>query len=280
MPALLAIALSVCLAAPAFAMLVNGVGLIDFRKKNFKVGDWVRYRVETNNSNGLSSSNLQDIAVVGEETFRGEPCFWVETWFGKDSSKAGYDLTLVSARAFGDAQADVRFSAYIRLMMSDTDDEGNPIMTEVRHPQGSPELPDLKSVRGQVDTVGTEAVTTTGGSFAAQLVKLHRKLLNPREMPDSTVNRITDLQRSSWMSRKIPVTSLAKTEETENWFMQKYKAGEVSTSAPEVMVSSETRTAELVAWGSGRKSMLLPLWLKKKVSPTAQPGLPGSDHPR
>jgi len=274
LPALLACFLTLVLVAPAFAALVSGVGLIDYRKKNYKVGDWVRYRVETNNSNGREASNLQDIAIVGEETFRGEPCIWVETWFGADSSHAGYDLTLLSARAFKDPQADVRFSIYVRLMMTDTDDDGNPVMTEVRRPAGSPEMPDMAHLRGEVDTLGTESVKTALGPMDAQMVRLHRKLRNPRDMPDSTINRITDLNRTMWLTRRVPLTSLAKQEETENWYVQKYKVGEVSTSAPEVLVSSETRSAEVIAFGTGRKSLLLPLWMKKRVSPNMPSALP------
>jgi len=45
---------------------------------------------------------------VGAETYRGEPCFWVETWFEPDTTRASYDLTLLSAKAFKDAKTDVR----------------------------------------------------------------------------------------------------------------------------------------------------------------------------
>jgi len=272
--AALAFAMGVVVAAPALAVQVNGVGLIDYRKRNFKVGDWVRYKVDTANSNGRELANLQEVAIVGEEPFRGEPCFWVETWFGPDSTRASYDLTLMSARAFQDPQSDVRFSVYQRLVMTATEDDGTPVMTEVRLPPGSPTMPDLSHLRGDTDTLGVEKVETAFGPIEGQVVTLHRKLRNPRDEADSTTNRITDLHRKMWLSRRIPITSLAKQEETEDWFVQRYKVGEVSTNAPEVQVSSETRTAEIVAWGNGYKSLLLPLWKRRELRPKTDPNAP------
>ncbi len=270
--------LAVVLAAPALAVQVSGIGLIDYRKRNFKVGDWVRYKVETANSNGRELANVQEVAIVGEEVFRGEPCFWVETWFGPDSTRASYDLTLMSAKAFADPQSDVRFTIYMRLIMTDMDETGAPVMTEVRRPPGSAPKPDMSNLRGDVDTVGVEKVDTAWGPLDGQLVRLHRKLRNPRDEGDSTVNRITDLHRKIWLTLRVPITSLAKQEETEDWFVQTYKVGTVSTSAPEVQVSSETRTAEVVAWGSGYKSLLLPLWKKAELRPAKLPGqIPGQN---
>jgi len=163
---------------------------------------------------------------------------------------------------------------------TDLDDNGGPTITEIRSGGGNVDVPDMSSLRGQVDTLGTESVKTALGPMQAQMVSLHRKLRNPRDMPDSTVNRITDLKRTIWLARRVPLTSLAKQEETENWYVQKYRVGEVSTSAPEVMVSSETRSADVVAFGTGRKSVLLPLWQKKRVRPdasaTTPSGTPGN----
>jgi hypothetical protein len=43
---LLAFSLLLSAASPALAMRVNGIGLIDYTKKSFKVGDWVRYKID------------------------------------------------------------------------------------------------------------------------------------------------------------------------------------------------------------------------------------------
>ena len=264
---LLAFILAASVCAPAFAARISGIGLIDYRKKNFKVGDWVRYKIEVSNSNGNEAVSYQEVRIAGEETFRGEPCTWVETWFGPDTSSYVSDLTLVSNDVFKDPQADVRFSVYARLMMMEADEQGVPEMIEVKRAgaENAP-LPDLTSLRGEVDTVGFEAVPTARGSLESQIVKLHRRLRNPREYADSTINRITDVKRTTWMSRKVPITSLVKEVETEDWLRQAYKVGEVSTSAPETPVSSETRTVTVIDWGSGAKSEMLAAWQKKRLT--------------
>jgi hypothetical protein len=262
---LLAFAVSACIVTPALAARISGIGLIDYRKKTFKVGDWVRYKVEVSNSNGMEAENYQELRIVGEETFRGEPCTWVETWFGKDSTSAAYDLTLISNSVFKDPQSDVRFSIYTRLIMLDTDDQGRPEMTEVRRADNSKEMPDLTPYRGKVDTLGFQTFKTPKGDIEARIVSLERKLKNPRDTPDSTINKITHVVRKSYLSRKVPITSLVGEDETEDWLIQSYKLGEVSSTAPEVPISSEERKVTVIDWGSGAKSTLLAQWREKKA---------------
>jgi len=262
---LLAFSLLLSAATPALAARVNGIGLIDYHRKSFKVGDWVRYKIEVANSNGLERQNFQEVRIAGEEIFRGEPCFWVETWFGPDSVRAAYDLTLMSYEAFKDPQASMRFSVYTRLMMLDMDEQGRPEMTEVRRADKTDILPDLSGFRGLVDTLGMERITTPKGVIDAQLVRLERKLKNPRDTADSTINKITHVVRKSWRSRKVPITGLVGEDETEDWLIQAYRLGEVSTNAPEVPYSSENRKVTVVDWGSGVKSSLLAGWRAKKA---------------
>ena len=209
--------------------------------------------------------------IAGEETFRGEPCFWVETWFGPDSVRAAYDLTLLSYAAFKDPQADLRFSIYVRLMMLDQDESGRPEMTEVRRANDATDLPDLSAYKGKVDTLGIETIPTPKGNIDAQLIRLERKLKNPRDTPDSTVNKITHIVRKTWVSSKVPITSLVGEDETEDWSIQSYRLGEVSTNAPEVPISSENRKVTVVDWGTGAKSALLAGWRAKKAENAMPP---------
>ena len=267
---LLAFSLLLSAATPALAARVNGIGLIDYHRKSFKVGDWVRYKIEVANSNGLERQNFQEVRIAGEEVFRGEPCFWVETWFGPDSVRAAYDLTLMSYEAFKDPQANLRFSVYTRLMMLDQDDQGRPEMTEVRRADNTNALPDFTPYQGKVDTLGVERIETPKGAMDAQLLRLERKLRNPRDTPDSTINKITHVVRKSWVSKKVPITSLVAEDETEDWLIQSYKLGEVSTNAPEIPFSSENRKVTVVDWGTGAKSSLLAGWRAKKAE-TAMP---------
>jgi hypothetical protein len=60
---------------------VNGIGLVDYRRKpDFKVGDWVRYHITGTNMTGDKDDYLVTVLIAGEESFWGEDGFWVETW--------------------------------------------------------------------------------------------------------------------------------------------------------------------------------------------------------
>ncbi len=261
----LAIALVLPALLPAHAARVNSTGLVDYSRKNFKLGDWVRYRVEVSTSRGIENVSYQEIRIVGEEEFRGEKCFWIETRFGPDSSRVTQDLVLVSYDVFQDKDADVMFSLYTRMMMFSTDDEGVPDMQEVRKATAAAKRPDLTMMRGKVDTLGTETVETERGPIEARLLKAIRKLGNPKQSPDSTTNLITFMDRKQWMSNRVPITSLVKEEEFFERRIQTYAVGTPSTEAPETVLDNEVRSALVVAWGTGARSPMLELWQKKKA---------------
>ena len=132
-----------------------------------------------------------------------------------------------------------------------------------RADKGAP-APDLTAYRGFTDTLGMERIDTPKGAIDARLLRLERKLRNPRDTGDSTINKITHVVRKTWMSRKVPITSLVAQDETEDWLVQSYRVGEVSTKAPEVPYSSENRKVTVVGWGTGAKSSLLAGWRAKK----------------
>jgi hypothetical protein len=252
------------LAGPADAKRVSGVGLLDFRKPNFKIGDWVRYRVDVSDDKGNEDQKFQEVRVVGNEEFRGEKCFWVETWFGPDSVRASYDLSLVSYQVFKDRNADVRFTMYVRLVLFGLDEEGNPEMYELRRSKPTEAMPDLASLRGQVDTLQVETLETPRGPLETLPVRLQRKLRNPKQVADSTINYISEVDRRTWLSRRIPVTSIVKEDEVETQKLQSYRLGTPSTSAPEVPVTETRRTSTAIGWGTGATSQLLELWRKNK----------------
>jgi hypothetical protein len=259
--AALIVATLLVIVAPAGHARVSAVGLVDYTKKNFKVGDWVRYRVDVSNDLGNEDMNFQEVRIVGEDAFRGEKCFWIETWYGPDSLKASYDLALVSYDVFKDPDSDLRYQLYVRMVLYGMDDEGIPELVELR-PSTASKDPDLRPLRGQIDTLGIEPVATAKGSLDGRLIQLQRKLSNPRQMADSTVNRITDMVRRTWVSRKIPVTSVVKEEEVNKRLVQSYAVGQPSTSAPENMIETLYRTATVVNWGTGARSEMLETWRK------------------
>ena len=276
----LIVAALLVLVAPAGQARVSAVGLLDYTKKNFKVGDWVRYRVDVSNDLGNEDMNYQEVRVVGEDTFRGEKCFWVETWYGPDSLRASYDLALVSYDVFKDPDSDLRYQLYVRMVLYGMDEEGIADLVELR-PSTASKDPDLRPLRGQRDTLGVEPVATAKGSIDGRLVQLQRKLRNPRQMADSTVNRITDMVRKTWVSRKIPVTSVVKEEEVNKRLIQSYAVGQPSTSAPENMIETLYRTATVVDWGTGARSDLLENWRKHRgfMRPNSQGAGVGIEDP-
>ena len=250
--------------APAARAGVNGVGLIDFSKKNFKVGDWVRYRIDVASSRGVEDTQLQQVSVVAEETYRGERCFWLETWVGPDSLQAPIDLALVSYAVFKDKVPDLNYRNYVRLVLLGIDEEGKPEMNELQRTNPNAPMPDLTPLRGKIDSLGMEKVEIEGKPIEARLVRLTRRLSNPRPMADSTINRIARMKRDSWISRKIPVTSLVKEDEFTENLLQSYKLGTPSTDAPEVLSNTLSRRATVVKWGTGARSDILDQWHREK----------------
>lgn len=248
-------------ATRAAATRISAVGLIDYTRRNFKVGDWVRYRVEVSNSKGQEDVNQQEVRIVGEETYRGEKCFWVETWYGPQEKSASYDLTLVSYDVFKDVAPDVHYRNYMRLVLLGLDSEGIPEMIDLQRSNPNAPLPDLRPYRGTLDTLGVEKVAAgTRGEVEARLVRLVRRLSRTHPDADSTVNRISVTTRKSWLSRQVPLTSLAREEELIEKKVQAYKLGTPSTAAAETTTETLTRLAVAIDWGTGAKSELLQQW--------------------
>jgi hypothetical protein len=252
--------LALCAVAPAHAARVSGVGLIDYTKKNFKLGDWVRYRIDISNSQGIEDVQQQEVRIVGDETYRGEKCFWVETWFGREEKSANYDLTLVSYDVFKDVAPDLHYRHYIRLVLLGLDNDGIPEMNELQRTNAQTPLPDLRPFRGTLDTLGVETVKTPKGDLEATLVRLARRVSRTHPSPDSTINQITETTRRTWYSRRVPVTSVAREEELSERKIQAYRLGTPSTDAPEALTGTLTRTATAIEWGTGAVSELLQQW--------------------
>jgi hypothetical protein len=245
--------------SPAHAR-VSAIGIIDYTKKNFSVGDWVRYRVDLSTTRGIEDVKQQEVRIVGEETYRGEKCFWVETWYGPDEETASFDLTLMSYEVFKDVAPDVHYRNYIRLVLLGMDNDGVPEMNDLQRSNPNAAPPDLRPYRGIVDTLGVETIETARGKIESRLVRLQRTLSKSRAIADSTVNRISDVTRKTWLSRSVPVTSLVREEETTNQLMQAYALGTTSTDAPRILLSGLDRTATVVDWGKGASSDLLVQW--------------------
>jgi len=149
------------------------------------------------------------------------------------------------------------------MVLYGMDEEGIADMVELR-PSSASGNPDLRPLRGNRDTLGVEPVETPKGAIEGRLVRLERKLRNPRQQADSTVNRITEMVRKTWVTRKIPISSVVKEEEVNERKIQSYAVGEPSTNAPENLMETLYRTATAIDWGTGAKSQLLSDWRKHR----------------
>jgi hypothetical protein len=251
-------------AGPASAA-TSAVGLVDFSSKtpNFKNGDWVRYHFKTETSSGEESEGYQEMRIVGEETYRGEKCFWLETGVGRDTMSLFRTLMLVSYEAFKDPNADVRFKRYMRLfMMGPSVNQSGPEILEVDHPKEDtpPTADEIAYLRGKVDTLGAVTVDTPRGPIASRAFYTWRKLGATEPKPDSTVVTITDTKRTVSKSRKVPITSQSRFEQTETILRKAYAAGQVSTEAPENVLSWTKIDSKVVAWGKGATNLMLEAW--------------------
>lgn len=264
----LAIGIAALLAAPTARAATSAIGLLDYssRTPNFKNGDWVRYRFETATSNGRESVQYQVIRIVGEETFRGERCFWMETGVGRDTTSLLRTLMLVSYDAFKDPNADVRFKRYMRLMMlgGSVDNEG-PDVLEVDHPveEAPPSAEEIAQLRGKLDSLGVAKFDTPQGTIQARVTSLHRKVGVTDARPDSSIQTITETIRKIALSRRVPITSQVDFDQRENILRKAYKLGTVSTDAPENLLSWSTIHSRVDAWGTGAHSDYLDAWKKR-----------------
>ena len=253
--------------APAAHAATSAVGLVDFSGKapNFKNGDWVRYQFTTESSSGEETMGYQELRIVGEETYRGEKCFWLETGAGRDTLALFRTLMLVSYDAFKDPDADVRFKRYMRLfLMGPAANQNGPEVMEVDHPkEAAPPTPEeIAYLRGKVDTLGTVTVDTPRGPIPSRALYTWRKLGATDPKPDTTVVMITDTKRTVSKSRKVPITSQARFEQTETILRKAYATGH-SEEAPENVVSWTKIDSKVVAWGTGAKNLMLDNWRKQ-----------------
>jgi hypothetical protein len=264
--ALCALVSSLFLALPASVVRAATAAdaMVDYLSgtPNYKNGDWVRYRIDAETSGGDETIQYKELRIDGEETYRGEKCFWLETGVGRDTTGMFRTLMLVSYNAFKDPYGDVRFKRYMRLfMMGPSLSGGEPEFMEVEAPKEDPPTPEeLAQFRGKIDTLGTVSVETPRGKFSAREISIYRKLSTTEPRPDSTIQTITETQRKLSRTKRVPITSLARFEQTETTMRKAYAGGTVSTDAPELPIGWVKADARLVAWGTGATNAMLEAW--------------------
>lgn len=267
--------LAVCTAAlltpgPTAAAVnqVNGIGLIDYRRRpDFKVGDWVKYRITGTNTTGAKDDYMVTLIIAGEENFWGEDAFWVETWTEPRGEPPQVTATLMSYSIFDDSLPIQRMLLYQRKSINETGDQGNPDQVVLRRSPASLKLrtPFDDQIRMDIDTLGQDTVVVPRGNFRVVKVRTRQGKSTTRDVGDSTdYSEIWDT-RTDYITRQIPITSVVL-EQIETSFQQrKWQIGRSEDSPPMRYLDRSIGEARLVDFGSGMKSGMLPESMQKSL---------------
>lgn len=247
---------------------VNGIGLIDYtRRPDFKVGDWVRYRITGANSTGAKDDYVVTVIIAGEESFWGEDGFWVETWTEPRGEPPQGTATLMSYSIFEDSLPVQRMLLYQRKTINETDDKGNPSQVVLRRSPASLKLrtPFDDQIRMDIDTLGQDTVQVPRGEFRVLKVRTRQGKSTTRDVGDSTdYSEIWD-SRTDYITHQVPITSVVR-EVIETTFQQrKWQIGRSEDAPPMRYLDRSIGEARLVDYGSGMKSSMLPESMQKSL---------------
>lgn len=252
---------------------VDAIGMLNFQGgPRFKVGDWVKYKVQGTSARGLKTDYTMTMLIAGEERWWGEDCFWVETqisYFGEAPMLAA---SLLSYAVFQDSFPSVRFPRYIRKYIDMLDVSGVPAQQLYRR------SPAELTTRGfseyepvvQKDTLGVEKVTVPKGTFEALGVKRHHRSFITEHKPDSSVYYEATRDHIYWTSDTIPITGLLRIDQTDTQRSRTWAAG-ASENAPLRVLEVATGTTDLVDFGSGMTASLVPEHLRRSLSVKRDP---------
>ena len=247
---------------------VNGIGLIDYRRKpDFKVGDWVRYRITGTNTTGAQDDYMVTVIISGEENFWGEDGFWVETWTEPSGQPPMGTATFMSYAIFEDSLPVQHMLLYQRKTINESDDKGLPIQVVLRRSPASLKLrtPFDDQVRMDIDTLGQDTVRVPRGDFRVVKVRTRQGKSTTRDVGDSTdYSEIWD-NRIDYITHQIPITSVVR-EEIESSFQQrKWQIGRSEDAPPMRTLDHSLGEARLIDFGSGMKSSMLPESMQKSL---------------
>lgn len=201
------------LAVHAAAVQVNGIGLVDYtHKPDFKVGDWVRYRMSSRSELGVVEDYTLTLLISGEMDLWGDPGFWIETWKETDGLPPEYLGSLMSYEIFNDTLATQRLQLYTRAMISQSNEQGEP-RVEFNKPAASM-LKTRREVKNPVrwtrDTLGVDTVITPKGTFKGMKTILKQGTGATQSVGDSSVYLELREDRTSFFAMEVPITHLSR----------------------------------------------------------------------
>jgi hypothetical protein len=267
-------------ASTVHAQLINGIGLIDYtRKPTFKIGDWVRYRVQGSNDRGEIATYETTVLIAGEQRFWGEDCFWVETWTHREDGQASQALaTLMSYSIFGDSAAIPRMKLYMRKAIQEYDRDGNPIEEVTKRPPLTLKnrRPPSQHTAWDTDTLGVDTVSVPKGEFRCTKIQMREGVAVTAEKPDSTMRTEVMETRTLFMSDRIPVTRLAR-ESIEQTTKRKVWAVGRSQDATDFLTTGRSQgEARIVDFGSGLTPLVVPERYRRPIAVQEAPRKPAA----
>jgi hypothetical protein len=226
--------------------VMNGIGLVDYRHKpDFKIGDWVRYRMQSHSELGARDNYELTLMVAGEEDFWGDPGFWIET-----------------------CVATQRLLLYTRKMISMLNEDGTPKM-DVNKPAASTlraRREVMNPINFDMDTLGTDTVQTPKGVFKAMKVLMKQGKSATQAVGDSSVYTEVRENRTSFYSTEIPVSHLVR-EDIESINARKsWLIGRSGDAMPLAIRDRGIGTARLVDFGHNGTPRVVPERLRHTIA--------------
>jgi hypothetical protein len=249
--------------------VMNGIGLVDYRHKpDFKIGDWVRYRMQSHSELGARDNYELTLMVAGEEDFWGDPGFWIETWVTMPGVPEQTSAALVSYEIFGDSVATQRLLLYTRKMISMLNEDGTPKM-DVNKPAASTlraRREVMNPINFDMDTLGTDTVQTPKGVFKAMKVLMKQGKSATQAVGDSSVYTEVRENRTSFYSTEIPVSHLVR-EDIESINARKsWLIGRSGDAMPLAIRDRGIGTARLVDFGHNGTPRVVPERLRHTIA--------------
>jgi hypothetical protein len=254
-------------ASPSLAQgknTVNGVGLVDYyRKPTFKPGDWVRYRISGSSERGARDDYSVVVLIAGEEHWWGEDCFWVETITEINGEPQVGMAALVSYEAFKDSLAVVNFRYYVRKQITTLTETGEPRQEALRRPAShmKTRFNIQRKLDWYVDTLEVAARQVGERSIDCRKLLFKQASGNTIDVGDSSQYNEVREHRTIWRSLDIPITSIAL-EEIDNTVSRRTWVRGRSQEAPLIVRDRALGRSEVVNWGRGRKSEMVPAHLQ------------------
>jgi hypothetical protein len=239
----------------------NAIGLVDYaHKRDFKVGDWARYRMKSHSELGTSDDYELTVMIAGEEDFWGDPAFWIETWVERVGERPELRASLVSYDIFTDSLATQRLMHYTRRQIGEMNEDGSPIIMLNTPGTG------LLNMRHEaqlghgftLDTLGVDTVQVPGREYKALKVLRKEGSGVTRSVGDSTLYDELRENRTSWYSPEVPITHLVR-EDIESINAHKsWMIGRSGDAKALAILDRAVGSARLVAFGHNGVARVIP----------------------